>query len=298
MDLEERNKMPNYPFWLGGVAASMAACFTHPLDLAKVRMQSLGPTVPSPSMLKILRHSISNHGLCSVYTGLSASLMRQMTYSLVRLGSYEEMKRLMSEDGRSPSAGKLLLAAGVAGGLGGIAGNPADILLVRMTSDSIRPPEKRYNYRNAITGLVSLVKEDGQKGLSRGLGTNTIRAVLMNTSQVGSYDFFKTTLLQYPIPLVNYQFHDGFFLHVVASLAAGTCGTTVCSPADVIRTRIMGSSGKASPIEVLVRSLREEGPAFMFKGWTPAWMRLGPNTVLMFVFFEQLKRGWSSLVPS
>lgn len=45
-------------------------------------------------------------------------------------------------------------------------------------------------------------------------------------------------------------------------------------------------SGNASPIEVLVRSLREEGPAFMFKGWTPAWMRLGPNTVLMFVFFE------------
>lgn len=288
--------MPNYPFWLGGVAASMAACFTHPLDLAKVRMQSLGPTVPSPSMLKILRNSISNSGLRSVYTGLSASLMRQMTYSLVRLGSYEEMKRLMSENGQSPSAGKLLLAAGVAGGLGGIAGNPADILLVRMTSDSIRPPEKRYNYRNGITGLISLVKEDGRKGLARGLGTNTTRAVLMNTSQVGSYDFFKTTLLQYPIPLVNYQFHDGFFLHVVASLAAGTCGTTVCSPADVIRTRIMGSSGNASPIEVLVRSLREEGPAFMFKGWTPAWMRLGPNTVLMFVFFEQLKRGWSSLV--
>lgn len=24
----------------------------------------------------------------------------------------------------------------------------------------------------------------------------------------------------------------------------------------------------------------------MFKGWVPAWMRLGPNTVLMFVFFE------------
>jgi hypothetical protein len=45
-------------------------------------------------------------------------------------------------------------------------------------------------------------------------------------SGLGSYDFFKTTLLQYPIPLVNYQFHDGFFLHVVASLAAGTCGTS------------------------------------------------------------------------
>jgi len=294
MGLKERHKMPNHPFWLGGVAASMAACFTHPLDLAKVRMQSVGPSGPPPSMLKILRNSISENGIRSVYTGLSASLMRQMSYSLVRLGSYEEMKRRMSENGQ-PSAGKLLLAASVAGGLGGIAGNPADILLVRMTSDSIRPPEKRYNYGNGITGLISLVKEEGVRSLGRGLGTNATRAILMNTSQVGSYDFFKSTLLRNPIPLVNYQFHDGFFLHVVASLAAGTCGTTVCSPADVMRTRIMSSSGKARPIEVLVRSLREEGPKFMFKGWTPAWMRLGPNTVLMFVFFEQLKRGWSYL---
>ena len=37
---------------------------------------------------------------------------------------------------------------------------------------------------------------------------------------------------------------------------------------------------------MLKRSLREEGPTFLFKGWTPAFIRLGPNTVLMFVFFE------------
>jgi len=77
-------------------------------------------------MFKILRNSISEYGIRSVYTGLSASLMRQMSYSLVRLGSYEEMKRRMTENGQ-PSAGKLLLAASVAGGLGGIAGNPAGL---------------------------------------------------------------------------------------------------------------------------------------------------------------------------
>jgi hypothetical protein len=26
--------------------------------------------------------------------------------------------------------------------------------------------------------------------------------------------------------------------------------------------------------------------SFLFKGWTPAFIRLGPNTVLMFIFFE------------
>lgn len=50
-----------------------------------------------------------------------------------------------------------------------------DVLLVRMTSDSIRPPAQRYNYSNALSGLINLVKEEGVKGLTRGLGTNTVR---------------------------------------------------------------------------------------------------------------------------
>ena len=57
-----------------------------------------------------------------------------------------------------------------------------DILLVRMTSDSVRPPEKRYGYPNALSGLVSLIKEEGVKGLARGIGTNSTRAMLMNVS--------------------------------------------------------------------------------------------------------------------
>jgi solute carrier family 25 (mitochondrial dicarboxylate transporter), member 10 len=49
-----------------------------------------------------------------------------------------------------------------------------DVLLVRMTSDTIRPPEKRYNYSNALTGLVSLIRSEGTMGLMRGIGTNTV----------------------------------------------------------------------------------------------------------------------------
>ena len=46
---------------------------------------------------------------------------------------------------------------------------PADIILVRMTSDSTRPPGQRYNYRHAIDGLVKLVKEEGFGGLMEAL---------------------------------------------------------------------------------------------------------------------------------
>jgi len=287
--------MPNsYPFWLGGVAASMAASCTHPLDLTKVRMQTLDAGSKRRSIISIVRVSIVQSGFRSLYTGLSASLMRQMSYSLVRLGTYEAMKARISQNG-PPSTIQLLLAASLAGGLGGVAGNPADILLVRMTSDSIRPPEKRYGYRNALSGLISLIKEEGIRGLGRGLGTNVVRAIMMNASQVGSYDLFKSTLLRNPLPLVDFELQDGLLLHVISSLLAGAFATTVCSPADVLRSRLMASSSNVTLIQVLTRSLREEGPGFLFKGWTPAFIRLGPNTVLLFVFFEQLKKGWNTI---
>jgi len=70
-------------------------------------MQSLGPVIPCLSMFAVMRTPFAESGLRSLYTGLSASLLRQMSYSLVCLGAYEEMKRRLSRRGRL-STGKLL----------------------------------------------------------------------------------------------------------------------------------------------------------------------------------------------
>ncbi len=77
-----------------------------------------------PSTLSIIRTTVVETGFKSLYTGLSASILRQMSYSLVRLGAYEKMKVHLSKDGPARTS-HLFIAAMVAGGLGGIAGNPA-----------------------------------------------------------------------------------------------------------------------------------------------------------------------------
>ena len=46
-----------------------------------------------------------------------------------------------------------------------------------MTSDSIRPPEKRYGYRNAVAGVINLIREETFRGLARGIGPNTVRGI-------------------------------------------------------------------------------------------------------------------------
>jgi len=69
---------------------------------------------------------------------------------------------------------QLILAGAIAGGLGGIAGNPADIVLVRMTSDVTLPLEKQRRYRHALDGVVRLVREEGVSALARGIVPNTV----------------------------------------------------------------------------------------------------------------------------
>lgn len=43
----------------------------------------------------------------------------------------------------------------------------------------------------------------------------------------------------------------------------------------------MNASGNASIGSVIATSFKNEGMSWMFKGWTPAWIRLSPNTIII-----------------
>lgn len=68
----------------------------------------------------------------------------------------------------------LVMASAGAGALGGLAGNPADVILVRMISDPIKPKDKQFRYRNAAHGVYRMVKDEGVSSLFRGVVPNTV----------------------------------------------------------------------------------------------------------------------------
>ncbi|GMF02654.1 unnamed protein product [Ambrosiozyma monospora] len=173
-----------------------------------------------------------------------------------------------------------------AGAVGGLIGNPSDIVNIRMQNDKTLPKEQQRNYKHAIDGLIKITKDEGVSALLKGLGPNLVRGVLMTASQVVSYDLFKSFLVK------NFEFDPTTkTTHFTSSLFAGLVATTVCSPADVLKTRIMSSSGsKQSAVGILMNAVKTEGVGFMFRGWTPAFIRLGPHTILTFIALEQLRK--------
>ncbi|KAF6838831.1 Mitochondrial dicarboxylate transporter 1 [Colletotrichum musicola] len=279
-----------YPFWFGGSASSMAACVTHPLDLGQVRLQVRRPDAPK-SMSGTFAHIIRNHGVKGLYDGLSASLLRQMTYSTVRFGAYEEMKvRATRNNGGKAPAFPTLVAMSVASGfVGGISGNAADVLNVRMQQDAVLPHAERRNYKHALEGMLRMARHEGIMSWFRGVMPNSMRAAAMTASQLASYDTFKGMLIRHT------PMGDNLTTHFTASFLAGVMAATVTSPIDVIKTRVMSAHTQEGLTHTLAKIYKHEGLGWMFKGWVPSFLRLGPQTICTFVFLEMHRKAYRAV---
>lgn len=206
-------------------------------------------------------------GLSGFYRGLSASLVRQATYSTIRFAVYEEVKQRV---GPSPDAVVLGIIAACSGFAGGLAGNFADVVNVRMQNDSALPQERRKNYRNIFDGVIRMIREEGAGSLMKGWVANCTRAAAQTAAQLASYDVIKRNLMEHT------SIQGEWPSQLTASLLAGLVATTVTNPIDVIKTRIMSSSEAEGVFAVVRTSFQKDGVGWIFRGWVPSFSRIGP----------------------
>lgn len=316
----------------GGIASIIAGCSTHPLDLIKVRMQLQGENhLPNPASAAAHHHHVHSlrpafastaaapsalhipapppplpkagpiavgvkifqtEGVAALFSGVSATVLRQCLYSTTRMGLYEIFKKKWSD----PNSGTLPLgrkiAAGLlAGGIGAAVGNPADVAMVRMQADGRLPPSERRNYKSVFDAIIRMSKQEGITSLWRGSSLTVNRAMIVTASQLASYDQFKEMILGKGL------MKDGLGTHVTASFAAGFVASVASNPVDVIKTRVMNMKaepGTAPPysgaLDCAIKTVRAEGPLALYKGFVPTISRQGPFTVVLFVTLEQVRK--------
>lgn len=278
-------------WYFGGLGSAGAACCTHPLDLLKVHLQT--QQEGKVSFIRLTAKIIKNDGVFALYNGLSASLCRQLSYSTVRFGIYEVGKQGLSNNQNNIPFYQRVLLASVAGAAGGFVGTPADMINVRMQNDIKLPAEQRRNYKHAFDGIHRVWREEGFQRLFSGASMATSRAVLMTVGQLSFYDQVKQMLIATNI------FSDNLLTHFLSSLTAGAVATTLTQPLDVLKTRAMNAKlGEFSGILDIVKYTAKLGPSGFFKGYVPAFIRLAPQTILTFVFLEQLRLNFGFYPPS
>ncbi|XVF44832.1 hypothetical protein PTKIN_Ptkin02bG0155500 [Pterospermum kingtungense] len=307
----------------GGIASIIAGASTHPLDLIKVRMQLQGEShLPNPSpqvyrpalsmnsavvgnvsISQIVSHTrvgpisigvriIQSEGVAALFSGVSATILRQTLYSTTRMGLYDILKNKWThkETGNLPLTNKI--AAGlIAGGLGATIGNPADVAMVRMQADGRLPIDQRRNYKSVVDALGQMTKQEGVGSLWRGSALTVNRAMIVTASQLATYDQIKEMILEKGV------MSDGVGSDATASFAAGFVAAVASNPIDVIKTRVMNmkvAAGEVAPysgaLDCALKTVRAEGPMALYKGFIPTISRQGPFTVVLFVTLEQVRK--------
>uniref|UniRef100_A0A2K6CZB5 Solute carrier family 25 member 10 n=1 Tax=Macaca nemestrina TaxID=9545 RepID=A0A2K6CZB5_MACNE len=171
-------------WYFGGLASCGAACCTHPLDLLKVHLQTQQEV--KLRMTGMALRVVRTDGILALYSGLSASLCRQMTYSLTRFAIYETVRDRVAKgsQGPLPFHQKVLLGS-ISGLAGGFVGTPADLVNVRMQNDVKLPQGQRRNYAHALDGLYRVAREEGLRRLFSGATMASSRGALVTVGQVG-----------------------------------------------------------------------------------------------------------------
>jgi len=96
---------------------------------------------------------IKSDGITGLWTGLSAGILRQCSYTTVRLGVYRQL-----EQNYSPKTfGEKLALGGTAGFVGSLFGNPAEVALIRMCADGNKPKNEQRGYTSVSNALIRIM---------------------------------------------------------------------------------------------------------------------------------------------
>ena len=255
-----------------------------PIDMIKVRLQLAGEGVksgPRATPLAITRNIIAEGKVLDLYTGLSAGLLRQAVYTTARLGFFDTFMTALKTraEAKGSSIGfKERAGAGLtAGGLAALVGNPADLALIRMQSDGLKPKEARANYKSVVDALTRIAKGEGIYALWAGAYPTVVRAMALNFGQLAFFSEAKTQLKARTTWGMKSQ-------TLTASAIAGFFASFFSLPFDFVKTRLQKQSRRKDgslPYKGMADCFRkvamEEGLMRFYRGFGTYYVRIAPH---------------------
>lgn len=272
------------PFINGGISGMVATICVQPIDMVKVRIQLAGEGVaggPKPSPLSVTRDIISSGRALDLYTGLSAGLLRQAVYTTARLGFFDTfmagMSKRAKEQGREVGFSERATAGLAAGGLAAMIGNPADLALIRMQSDGLKPAAERKNYTSVFDALRSISKSEGISALWAGAAPTVVRAMALNFGQLAFFSEAKAQLEQHTSLSAKNR-------TLCASAIAGFFASFFSLPFDFVKTRLQkqqrGPNGQLpyrGMLDCFAKVAKQEGPLRFYRGFGTYYIRIAPH---------------------
>merc|ERR1711972_1101793 len=263
------------PFATGSLAGMFATTCIQPIDMVKVRIQLLAGTAEAAGPLSIASNMMKNEGLASFYKGLDAGLTRQVVYTGARLGLFDKFTAMVKTPGKSLTFLENAGCALSAGGLAALLGNPADLALIRMQADSMKP--------DAVGGLMA------------GAAPTATRAMALNFGMLAFNASAKDALAGAGVTGAPQVFG--------ASAIAGFFASFFSLPFDFVKSQmqsqkpcpVTGELPFKSSIDCAMKIMAEGGPLRFYAGFPTFYVRIAPHAMITLIAQDFIKKSWTTV---
>lgn len=187
------------------------------------------------------------------------------------------MKTRTEAKGQNIGFKERALAGSSAGGLAALIGNPADLALIRMQSDGLKPAAARANYSSVIDALTRIAKAEGIGALWAGASPTVVRAMALNFGQLAFFSEAKSQLKA----KTQWKERTQTF---VASAFGGFFASFFSLPFDFVKTRLQkqtkGADGRlpySGMADCFRKVAKEEGLLRFYRGFGTYYVRIAPH---------------------
>lgn len=157
-------------------------------------------------------------------------------------------------------------------------GNPADLALIRMQSDGLKPLAQRQNYTGVMEALSRIAKTEGISALWAGAYPTVVRAMALNFGQLAGFSEAKEQLRKHT-PWLPSKAQT-----LAASAIAGFFASFFSLPFDFVKTRLQkqqkgpdGNLPYKSMAACFRKVAKDEGLLRFYRGFGTYYVRIAPH---------------------
>ncbi|GLJ42359.1 hypothetical protein SUGI_0877260 [Cryptomeria japonica] len=282
----------------GGVAGAVSKTCTAPLARLTILFQvqgmhNDGSTLRKASIVREASRIVSEEGVRAFWKGNLVTIAHRLPYSSISFYAYERYKKIMHslpfmeryKENISTDLGIRLLGGGAAGVTAATFTYPLDLVRTRLAAQT-----KVMYYKGITHALYTISREEGIKGLYKGLGATLLGVGPNIAISFCAYETLRS-FWEFERP------HDS---PVAVSLACGSlsgiASSTATFPLDLVRRRMQleGAGGRARVynsgiLGTFKHIIKTEGWAGLYRGILPEYLKVIPSVGIVFMTYEIMK---------
>ncbi|XP_072288704.1 calcium-binding mitochondrial carrier protein SCaMC-2-A [Eucyclogobius newberryi] len=269
----------------GGGAGAVSRTCTAPLDRLKVMMQVYGSRTNNMCLMSGLTQMIREGGVRSLWRGNGVNILKIAPESALKFMAYEQIKRVIGSEKGSLSICERFVAGSMAGVIAQSTIYPMEVLKTRL---ALRTTGQ---YSGIADCAKQILKREGLSAFYKGYVPNMLGIIPYAGIDLAIYETLKNRYLQqYGSTTSN----PGVVVLLACGTVSSTCGQLASYPLALVRTRMQAQAACDGDARVSMTTLfrqivQSEGPAGLYRGLVPNFLKVIPAVSISYVVYENIK---------